>query len=56
MPGAARVVGHARSAFSIRLASEVLTACLKEQDAKIQSVNDKVELSKPEPRTVENNQ
>ncbi len=32
------------------------TARLKEQDAKIQQVNDKVELSKPEPRTVNNNQ
>jgi hypothetical protein len=31
------------------------TAHLNEQDAKIQKVNDKVELSKPEPRTVENN-
>jgi hypothetical protein len=32
------------------------TARLKEQDSRIQKVNDKVELSKPEPRTVENNQ
>ena len=32
------------------------TARLKEQDAKIQQVNDKVELSKPAPRTVLNNQ
>jgi hypothetical protein len=32
------------------------TARLKEQDAKIQMVNAKVELSKPAPRTVENNQ
>jgi hypothetical protein len=30
------------------------TARLKEQDAKIQQVNDKVELRKPEPRTVDN--
>ena len=32
------------------------TARLKEQDAKIQQVNDKVELSKPAPRSVLNNQ
>ena len=32
------------------------TARLKEQDSKIQNVSDKVELSKPAPRTVENNQ
>jgi len=32
------------------------TARLKEQDAKIQQVNDKIELSKPAPRTVLNNQ
>ena len=31
------------------------TARLKEQDAKIQGVNDKLELSKPAPRTVDNN-
>src|SRR6266478_2988155 len=30
------------------------TARLEEQDAKIQKVNDKVELSRPEPRTVDN--
>src|SRR5207302_11139507 len=35
---------------------EVLTASLKEQAAQIQKVIDKVELSKPAPRTVENNQ
>jgi uncharacterized coiled-coil protein SlyX len=35
---------------------EVLTASLKEQAAQIQKVSDKVELSKPAPRTVENNQ
>jgi uncharacterized protein YbaP (TraB family) len=33
-----------------------LTARFKEQDAKIQMVSDKVELSKPAPRTVNNNQ
>jgi len=33
-----------------------LTARLKELDTKIQTVNDKVELGKPSPRTVENNQ
>jgi len=32
------------------------TARLKEQDAKIQQVNDKLELSKPAPRTVLNDQ
>jgi hypothetical protein len=32
------------------------TARLKEQDAKIQQVNDRVELTKPAPRTVLNNQ
>jgi hypothetical protein len=31
------------------------TARLKEQDAKIQQVNDRLELSKPAPRTVLNN-
>ena len=31
-------------------------ARLKEQDLKIQQVNDKLEMSKPEPRTVLNNQ
>jgi hypothetical protein len=29
---------------------------LKQLDSKIQAVNDKVELTKPAPRTVENNQ
>ena len=32
------------------------TARLEEQDAKIQNVNDQVELGKPAPRTVDNNQ
>jgi predicted ribosome quality control (RQC) complex YloA/Tae2 family protein len=32
------------------------TARLEEQDAKIQKVNEKVELNKPAPRTVSNNQ
>jgi hypothetical protein len=32
------------------------TARLKEQDSKIQSVSDRVELNKPAPRTVDNNQ
>jgi hypothetical protein len=32
------------------------TAPLKQQDAKIQQVNDKLELSKPAPQTVLNNQ
>ena len=31
------------------------TARLKEKDAKIQQVSDKVELSKPAPRTADNN-
>ena len=35
---------------------EIVIARLKEQDAKIQKVNDKVELSKPAPRTVDNHQ
>ena len=39
-----------------RKGMEIVTAHLKEQDAKIQKVSDKVELSKPAPRTVENNQ
>ena len=33
---------------------EIVSARLKEQDAKIQAVSDKVELTKPAPRTVEN--
>jgi len=39
-----------------RKGMEIVTARLKEQDAKIQMVSDKVELSKPAPRTVGNNQ
>jgi hypothetical protein len=35
---------------------EIVTARLKEQDAKIQKVSDKVELNRPAPQTVENNQ
>jgi hypothetical protein len=35
---------------------EVLTARVKEQASQIQKVSDKVELNKPAPRTVENNQ
>jgi len=35
---------------------EIVTARLKEQDSKIQSVSDRVELNKPAPRTVDNNQ
>jgi uncharacterized coiled-coil protein SlyX len=35
---------------------EVLTASLKEQASQIQKVSDKVEMSKPAPRTVGNNQ
>ena len=35
---------------------EKLTAQLKEQAAQIRKVNDKVEMSRPAPRTVENNQ
>jgi hypothetical protein len=35
---------------------EVLTASLKEQASQIQKVSDKVEMNKPAPRTVENNQ
>ena len=35
---------------------EIVTARLKEQDAKIQRVNDKMELSKSAPQTVDNNQ
>ena len=35
---------------------EVLTAAVKEQGAQIQKVNEKVELNKPAPRTVINNQ
>jgi ribosomal protein S15P/S13E len=35
---------------------ENLTAQLKKQAAEIQKVNDKVEMSRPAPRTVENNQ
>jgi Tfp pilus assembly protein PilN len=35
---------------------DVLTGELKEQRALIQKVNDKVELSKPAPRTVDNHQ
>jgi Tfp pilus assembly protein PilN len=35
---------------------DVLTGELKEQRAQIQKVSDKVELSKPPTRTVENNQ
>src|SRR5205823_3326610 len=38
-----------------RKGMEIVTARLKEQDAKIQKVSDKVELSKPAPRTVGNN-
>jgi hypothetical protein len=33
---------------------EIVTAHLKERDAKIQKVSDKVELSKPAPQTVNN--
>ena len=32
------------------------TARFEEQDAKIQKVNDQIELGKPAPRTVDNNQ
>jgi hypothetical protein len=39
-----------------RKGMEIVTAHLKEQDAKIQKASDKVELSKPAPRTVDNNQ
>jgi hypothetical protein len=39
MPRAARVVDHARSAFPIRLVSEVLTARLKEQESQIQKIS-----------------
>jgi len=39
-----------------RKGMEIVTAHLKEQDAKIQNVSDRVELNKPAPRTVDNNQ
>jgi hypothetical protein len=42
------------SSFGYRLL--VYAVRLKEQDAKIKRVNDKVELSKPAPQTVLNNQ
>jgi hypothetical protein len=35
---------------------EVLTASLKEQAAQIQKVSDQLEVSKPAPQTVGNNQ
>jgi uncharacterized coiled-coil protein SlyX len=38
-----------------RKGMEIVTARLKEQDTKIQNVSDKMEFSKPAPRTVENN-
>jgi len=39
----------------LALQEKNFAARLKELDTKIQTVNDKVELTKPAPRTVENN-
>jgi hypothetical protein len=59
-----RQVQHLKSAAATQEATiaqlkkgmEVLTARLKEQASQIQKVSDKVEISKPGPRTVANNQ
>jgi hypothetical protein len=56
MPKTWRVVGQARSAFSIRLAIGSSHCELKEQASQIQKVSDQLDVSKPASQLVVNNQ